>query len=188
MTSDPLAKLAGLLHERVQLSMRESLERLALLHAEVRGSGFELALAGHYRRAFHALRGSPRRLQRCMDGVVGFYLVALYAEQLLEPEDAEVYFATAYRALYGVVAQLHERYGVAWAPFGGSGDEVAFFEVVTRVTPLEHQHLASAFYRRPYRLPQGVLEGLEVLAARPSQGVQGWPCPFPRTPPGWRPS
>lgn len=181
MTRAPLDKLVHLLQGRGCLSMREVLEQLSALHAEVQGCGSELALAGHYRRAFHALRASPRRLQRRMDGVVRLYLVALYAEQLLEPPEADVYFATAYRELYGVVALLRERYGAAWAPFGGSGEELAFFAAVTPTAPLEHQHLAHAFYRRPYQLPKDVLEGLGTPSA--AAASQGWPRWPPHTAP-----
>ncbi len=180
----PLAELVQLMEHRQQSSMRDVLHQLALLHGQIQGQGHELALEGHYRRAFHALQRHPRRLQGRMAGAFRFYLIALYAEQLYEPGAAAVHFATAYRELYGVIDLIHERYeDYSWLHFEECREMVAFFDAVTVMTPLGHQQRASLFYRQPYRLAEVLTDGIKDYLLKPLRMPQERRAWFPRRSP-----
>ena len=173
-------QLVRLLRERHQLSMRDAFTQIALLHERIKGQGYELALEGHYRKAFRVLQQQPRYLHRRMDAALCRYVIALYSEQLLETEGADDYFATAYHELFAVIDLIHERYGYAWIEFPDLQQQLAFFDAVTALTSLEHQRLAHAFYNRPYVLPQLVLKPDFEYRLRPPQTRHNRPTWFPR--------
>ncbi len=171
----PLDKVLWLLEHRARISMKDMLDHLATLHDELGLDGHELAHRGHYRKAFHAARRSPRSLQGGIDGALGFYLVALYADQLLEPGDAAAYFATAYRELYGLIHQRGERYGREWVQFPDFVHEDSFYHAINRLTPYDFQQKASRFYSRPYLLPGHMWSWINHDLLEPPQMPQKWP-------------